>query len=354
MAEENDQEKTEQATSKRRQDAREKGQVAKSRELASVAVLGACLAYFYFDASTLAGRLMTLMKTSFRKSGQTTINVDTIQPLLTDLLFQTFSMLAPFLLVTIIAGLMINILQVGILFSSEAITPKYSKIDPIKGFQRLFSLRSLVELVKNILKMAIVGAVAYLTISGESHKLLPLVDLGVPDILGYLGKVSFKILLSTCWVLVILAIFDYAYQKWEHEKSLKMSLKEIKEENRQSEGDPLVKGRIKKLQREMARKRMMAAVPKADVVITNPTHFAVAIRYEPETMSAPCVIAKGADFLAEKIKEIARNSGVPIVENKLVAQVLYKVTPVEQAVPENLYKAIAEILAHIYSLKQKR
>jgi flagellar biosynthetic protein FlhB len=353
MAEETDQEKTEQATSKRRQDAREKGQVAKSRELASVAVLGACLVYFYFGASDIATRLMELMSTSFRKAGQMTISIDTIQPLLTDLLFKTFTLLAPFLLVTMIAGLMINILQVGILFSSEAITPKYSKIDPIKGLQRLFSLRSLVELVKNILKMAIVGFVAYLTIKSESHKLLPLVDLGVRDILGYMGDVSFKILYSTCWVLGILAILDYGYQKWEHEKSLKMSHKEIKEENRQTEGDPLIKGRIKRLQREMAKKRMMAAVPKADVVITNPTHLAVAIRYEPETMNAPCVIAKGADFLAEKIKEIARNSGVPVVENKLVAQVLYKMTPVEQAVPENLYKAIAEILAHIYSLKQK-
>ena len=353
MAEETDQEKTEQATSKRRQDAREKGQVAKSRELASVAVLGACLVYFYFGASAIATRLMELMRTSFRKSGQMTISIDTIQPLLTDLLFQTFSLLAPFLLVAIIAGLMINILQVGILFSSEAITPKFSKIDPFKGLQRLFSLRSLVELVKSILKMAIIGFVAYLTISGESHKLLPLVDLGVRDILGYMGEVSFKILYSTCWVLVILAVLDYGYQKWEHEKSLKMSIKEIKEENKQTEGDPLIKGRIKRLQREMARKRMMAAVPKADVVITNPTHLAVAIRYEPETMNAPCVIAKGADFLAEKIKEIARNSGVPVVENRLVAQVLYKMTAVEQAVPENLYKAIAEILAHIYSLKQK-
>lgn len=353
MAEETDQEKTEQATAKRRQDAREKGQVAKSRELASVAVLGACLVYFYFGASVMATRLMELMRTSFRKSGQMTVSIDNIQPLLTDLGFQTFALLAPFLLVAILAGLTINILQVGFLFSSEAITPKFSKIDPIKGLQRLFSLRSLVELVKNILKMAIIGYVAYLTISGESHKLLPLADLGVSDIFGYMGEVSFKILYSTCWVLAILAVLDYGYQKWEHEKSLKMSIREIKEENRQTEGDPLIKGRIKRLQREMARKRMMAAVPEADVVITNPTHLAVAIRYEPETMNAPCVVAKGADFLAEKIKNIARESGVPVVENKLVAQVLYKMTAVEGAVPENLYKAVAEILAHIYSLKQK-
>jgi len=353
MAEEKDQEKTEQATSKRRQDAREKGQVAKSRELASVVVLGACLVYFYFGASAMANRLMELMRISFRKSGQMAITIDNVQPLLTDLAFQTFVLLAPFLLVTMTAGLMINIMQVGILFSSEAITPKLSKIDPLKGLQRLFSLRSLVELIKNILKIAIVGFVAYLTIRSESDNFLPLVNLGVTDILGYIGEVSFKILYNTCWILFILAILDYGYQKWEHERSLKMSVKEIKEENKQTEGDPLIKGRIKRLQREMARKRMMAAVPKADVVITNPTHLAIAIRYAPEAMNAPCVIAKGADFLAEKIKEIARNSGVPIIENKLVAQVLYKMTAVEQAIPENLYKAIAEILAHVYSLKRK-
>jgi flagellar biosynthesis protein FlhB len=353
MAEDQDQEKNEQATSKRRRDAREKGQVAKSRELASVAVLGGCLVYFYFCASSLATRLMELMRTSFRESGQTTLTIENIQPLLMDLAFRTFSLLAPFLLVTLIAGLMGNILQVGLLFSSEAITPKFSKIDPFKGLQRLFSLRSLVELIKNILKMAIVGFVAYLTIKGESHQLFSLVHLGVTNILGYIGEVSFKILYSACWILLILAVLDYGYQKWEHERNLKMSIKEIREENKQTEGDPLIKWRIKKLQREMARKRMMAAVPKADVVITNPTHLAVAICYEPETMTAPRVVAKGADFLAEKIKEIARESGVPVIENRLVAQVLYKMTAVEQAIPENLYKAIAEILAYVYSFKRK-
>jgi flagellar biosynthetic protein FlhB len=353
MAEETDQEKNEQATPKRREEAREKGQVAKSRELASVAVLGACLVYFYFGASTIGIRLMALMRNSLSQSGQMAVSIENIQPLLTDLLFKSFALLAPFLLVAMIAGLMINILQVGFHVSSKAIAPKFSKIDPMKGLKRLFSMRSLFELVKNILKMAIIGFVAYLTIKGESSKLFLLVDLGVMDILGYMGEVSFKILYSTCWILIVLAVLDYAYQRWEHEKSLKMSLKEVKEENKQTEGDPLIKGRIRRLQREMAKKRMMAAVPKADVVITNPTHFAVAIRYEPDTMNAPCVIAKGADFLAQKIKEIARDSGVPVIENKLVAQVLYKVTAVDRAVPENLYKAIAEILAHVYSLKQK-
>jgi len=256
--------------------------------------------------------------------------------------------------VALLAGFIANIAQVGFLFSSEAIMPKFSKIDPMKGLQRLFSTRSLVELVKSVAKILIVGFIAYLTMRSESDKILPLVQYSVPDILAYIGRVSFKILYTTSIVLLALAVFDYVYQKWETDKSLKMTKQEIKEENKQTEGDPLVKGRIRRLQREIARKRMMAQVPKADVVITNPTHFAVAIRYVPEKMKAPVVIAKGADFLAEKIKEIAKTHNVPIVENKAVAQVLYRMVQIDQVVPETLYKAIAEILVYVYSLKQKR
>jgi flagellar biosynthetic protein FlhB len=328
--------------------------VAKSRELASVAVLGSCLLFFHYGAASMASRLMDIMRASFRNAGQMTISIDTVQPLLLDLVYKTSLLLAPFLLLVLIAGLAANLLQVGFLFSVEAIMPKFSKIDPLQGFQRLFSLRSLVELLKVLLKMTIVGVVAYLTIKGEFKMIPPLIELSVIDILGFIGKVSFKILSATCLVLVLLAILDYIYQRWEHERSLKMSKQEIKEESKQTEGDPLIKGRIKRLQREIARKRMMAAVPKADVVITNPTHLAVAIRYQPEAMNAPCVVAKGAGLIAEKIREIARHSGIPIVENKPVAQVLYKMVAVEQAIPINLYKAIAEILAYVYSLKQKR
>ena len=355
MADENkDQEKTEEATPKRREETREKGQVAKSRDLTSVAVLGACLVYFYFGGLAMANQLMGLMKTYFLKAGQTTISVDNIQYIMMDFAYKTFLLLIPFLLVALLSGFIINVLQIGLTFSAEAVAPKFSKIDPLKGFQRLFSLQSFVELVKNIFKIAIVGIVAYLTIRGESGTIIPLMDFNARDILIYIGRVSFKILYTTCWVLVVLGVLDYVYQKWEHEKSIKMSKQEIKEENKQMEGDPLIKGRIKRLQREMARKRMMAAVPKADVVITNPTHLAIAIRYEPGTMNAPRVVAKGADFLAEKIKEIARNNNVPMIENKPVAQVLYKMVAVEQSIPENLYRAVAEILANVYSIKQKK
>jgi flagellar biosynthetic protein FlhB len=299
-------------------------------------------------------QMMDLMKTYFRKSGRLSLDIDTVEPFLIDVAFQIFLILIPFLLVALIAGFVANILQVGFIFSSEAIAPKFSKIDPIKGIQRLFSLQSAMELIKNILKMIIVGAVAFLTIKSESDMILPLMNFNVRDIFICMCKVSFKILYTTCWVLIVLAVLDFAYQKWEHAKKLKMSKQEVKEEYKQTEGDPLVKGRIKRIQREMARKRMMAAVPKADVVITNPTHLAVALRYDPETMNAPVVIAKGADFIAGKIREIAVKSDVPLVENKVVAQVLYRMVAIEQAIPENLYKAVAEILAYVYSLKQKR
>jgi flagellar biosynthesis protein FlhB len=355
MAEENkDQEKTEQATPKRKQDAREKGQVAKSRELASVAILGACLIYFYFGASHMFAKMSQLMRTYLIQSGQLSVSLDNIHSIILDFIYQAFIILFPFLLVAVLAGFIANILQVGFLFSSEAIMPKFSKIDPIKGFQRLFSAQSLVELVKSVAKILIVGFVAYLTMKSESDKILPLMQYSVPDILAYISRVSFKILYTTSLILLVIAILDYVYQKWEMERSLKMTKQEIKEENKESEGDPLVKGRIRRLQRDIARKRMMAQVPKADVVITNPTHFAVAISYVPEKMNAPVVIAKGADFLAEKIKEIAKIHNVPIVENKAVAQVLYRIVDIEQAVPETLYKAIAEILVYVYSLKQKR
>jgi flagellar biosynthetic protein FlhB len=206
-------------------------------------------------------------------------------------------------------------------------------------------------LVKSVLKIAIITLVAWLTVRGEIASTLPLMDQEVGDILIYISRVSFKILSMTCWVLVALAVLDYAYQRWEHERNLKMTKQEVRDENKQTEGDPLIKGRIRRLQREAARKRMMAAVPKADVVITNPQHLAVALQYAPEKMAAPVVVAKGADFLAAKIREIAADHHVPVIENKPLAQLLYRMVQVDHAIPEAMYKAVAEILALVYSLR---
>ncbi|MBN1613646.1 MAG: flagellar biosynthesis protein FlhB [Deltaproteobacteria bacterium] len=344
----NDQEKTEQATPKRREDARRKGKVAKSREVASVAILSAGLVYFYFSAGTMLQKMTTMMRHVFSISASTVISVDNVQSLTLEMSYQLLLILLPLLLIVTVAGLAANMLQVGVMFSSEAITPKWSKVDPIKGFQRLFSLQSIVELVKNILKMLVVGFIAYLTISREVQNFFPLMDQDVWGILSYIGRISFKIVLSICWVLIILAIADYLYQRWEHERSLKMTKQEVKEEYKHTEGDPLVKSRIRRLQREIARKRMMAAVPKADVVITNPTHIAVALRYDHESMVAPTVIAKGSGYIAEKIKEVAAQNHVPVVENKPLAQVLNKMVDINGVIPENLYRAVAEVLAYVY------
>jgi flagellar biosynthetic protein FlhB len=349
-----DQERTEQATPKRREESREKGQVAKSREVSSAAILAACLIYFHFNASGMMNQIQEVIRWIFMESAQQDFNVQTMHRLITGLAFKTMILMIPLFLTVLAIGVLSNVIQVGILFSAEPILPKLSKIDPIQGFQRLFSLKSLVELFKNILKMSVVGIVAYQTVKKEIIVLPTLMDQSVSGILIYIGRTSYRIMGLACIVLIMLAILDYAYQRWEHEKSLRMSKKDIRDEYKHTEGDPVIKGRIKRQQREMARKRMMANVPRADVVITNPTHLAVALRYDSEKMIAPVVIAKGAGFIAEKIKEISKVHSIPVIENKPLAQVLYKIVDVDQVVPENLYKAVAEILAYVYGLKPEK
>ena len=348
-----DQERTEEATPKRREEAREQGQVAKSRDLASVAILSACLLYFYFGAGSFIHQLMDLMKTSFAGLDSSVVTTNNIQSLLFSAFYKTLSLIAPFMLTVCIAALLANILQVGFKISLKAIEPNWSKVDPLKGFARLFSLQSLIEFVKSILKLGIVGFVAYLTVKNELTDILPLANSSIWEILVYIAGTSFRILMTTCWVLILLALMDYLYQRWEYERSLKMSRQDIKDENKQTEGDPVAKARIRRLQREMAGKRMMENVPKADVIITNPTHLAVALQYEQEQMIAPTVVAKGAGFAAERIKDIAKESRVPIVENKPLAQVLYKMVEVNGTIPDSLYKAVAETLAYVYSLRRK-
>lgn len=352
MAEGNqDQEKTEQPTPKRREEAKKKGQVAKSQEVASVTILFACLIFFYFNSTGMFEQVLDMMRWMFRESGSITINSANIQALMVGFIYRMFILLFPLFMVVVAAGMIANYLQVGFMFSTESIQPKLSKIDPIKGFQKFFSLKTLVELVKNIFKISVVGFIAYLVIKGEIKGLFPLMEQSVWGILTFIGGVAFKMVFVTCMALIVMAILDYVYQKWEFEKDLKMSKQEVKDEFKQTEGDPLVKARIKRLQREAARHRMMTNVPTADVVITNPTHIAVALKYDQEEMFAPKVVAKGRGFIAERIKEIARENGVTIVENKPVAQVLYKIVEVDEMIPENLYRAVAEILAYVYGLK---
>ncbi len=347
-----DQERTEEATSRRREDARGKGQVARSTEIVSVGILVACLIYFYFGASGLLKNIMELMTFGFRTAGQYNLTPDSLNYLFADYVFKGFIILFPIMLTVVVAAVLGNMLQVGVMFSTESVTPTFSKIDPVKGFERLFSLRAIVDLIKNICKICIISLVVYITIKGELDNMIPLMDQSVWGMMTYFGRICFKIILATTIIFVILAILDYIYQRWEYEKSLRMTKQEIKDEYKNTEGDPLIKSRIRRLQREAAQKRMMAAVPKADVIITNPTHLAVAVQYDPENMMAPKVVAKGANIIAEKIREIARENDIPIVEDKPLAQVLYKMVDVDQTIPEDLYRAVAEVLAFVYDQKK--
>jgi flagellar biosynthetic protein FlhB len=252
-----------------------------------------------------------------------------------------------------IAAFIANYVQVGFQLSGKAITPKLSKFNIVKGVGRLFSLRSLVELAKTVLKLTIIGTVAYFAVKGEVADILKLYNEDVPYIFLFILKGFLKIFIWVLIVMIVVAVADYFYQKWQHEKDLKMTKQEVKEEHKETEGDPQVKSRIRSLQQQAARKRMMSSVPDADVVVTNPTHLAVAIQYDPLKMNAPKVVAKGAGLVAKRIREIAKEHHIPVVENKELARNLYKTIDIGETIGTEFFKGVAELLAYVYKLKGK-
>ena len=354
MPEGADQEKTEPATPKRLQEMREKGQVAKSREVPSVAILIASLLIFYFLGSTMIRDFMDLMKWSFTHSITIQLEEANLHWLVIEFFRRGLKIVAPLFVVLVVVGLASNYVQVGFLFSSQAIAPKFSKLNPLKGLARMFSKQALVEFVKSILKVGVVGTVTYLTVRGELEEIVPLMDKELWSVLSYIGTVCFKILLRTSWVLIVLAVLDFVFQRWDFLQEAKMTKQEVKDEFKQREGDPLIKSRVRQAQRAMAKRRMMEAVPKADVIITNPVHLAVAMEYNTQGMSAPQLTAKGSRLVAERIKEIARQNHIPIVENKPLAQALFKSVEIGQEIPTVFYKAVAEVLTYVYQLQNKR
>jgi flagellar biosynthesis protein FlhB len=355
MAESNFGERTEQATGKRRAEARRKGQVAKSREIPAATVMLAGLSVLFVLSSYIFRQLAGVMTDLLRKPPAVlSLTPAQIRDLSGEILWSVFLILGPVLLVIMAAAVLSNYVQVGPLFSLESIRPQFGRLNPVKGFSRLVSRHSAVELVKSIGKLFVIGYVAYSTIRGEVPQILALTDQSAGGIFSYIAWISFKIALKTFLVITVLAGLDYAFQRWDYEKSLRMTKREVQDEFKQTEGDPLIKSRIRSIQREMARRRMMAEVPKADVIITNPTHLAVALAYNSREMSAPTVIAKGAGVIAEKIKELGRQHRIPVVENKPLAQVLYKTVELGQVIPTTLYQMVADILAFVYRMKQKK
>lgn len=350
MSEGNDQEKTEPASPKKRQEARKKGQVIQSREIPSVLVLVGALSVFYFWGGWMFSQVTDIMRMVLVQMGQSAMGPETTRLLLWHLFLKIITLLAPLFLVVALAGVCGNIGQFGFLMTGETLIPNLTKLNPLSGLQKLFSLRAGVELIKSILKVLVVGGVAYAMLVKELDHIPALVQLDTFSTLQFMGRVSLKIGFYTCLVLIVLAGVDYLFQRWQTERDMRMTKQEVKDEHKQREGDPMIRSRIRSAQREIAMRRMMTAVPDATVVITNPTHLAVALKFE-RSMPAPMVVAKGAGKIAERIKAVAQENEVPVIEQKPLARALYKNVEIDQYIPADLYHAVAEILAYVYRLK---
>jgi flagellar biosynthetic protein FlhB len=347
----NDQEKTEQATPKREREAREEGQAINSKEVSSAIVLLGAIVAFYATGSWMVHRMAGAMQRYISGMGEISLRDDSLQTLIINVMAEFALIVSPVMLATLILGIAASVFQVGFTISTKSLSPKLSKLNPIQGIGKLFSLRSFADVIKAIGKILVLGSIAYSLIKGEVQTLPLLIQMDVQEIWAFIGMISLRICLYTFLAMAAIAGMDYLFQWWQHQKDLRMTKEEIKEESRQTEGDPKVKSRIRSIQLEMSRRRMMDGVPDATVVITNPTHLAIALKYDSKNMQAPKVVAKGAGFIAERIKEIARSNRIPIVENKPLARAMFKSVVVGADIPFEMYRTVAEILAYVYRLK---
>ena len=347
-----DGEKTEEPTAKKRNDARNKGQVARSQELnaAFVLLIGffalrVLWEYIFDEIFAYTTYIYTHL--------QQTVDVETVRQIFLGIVLLFAKTALPVMCAILLIGLVINFYQVGLIFTTEPLGFKLDKLNPINGFGRIFSKRSLVELVKSLFKIAIIGFFLYDYLKDEIPLMPNFIYLDLPTSVEKIADIMFAMAFKVIAVIIILGVLDYVYQVWQTTQDLKMTKQEVKDEMKQSEGDPQIKGKIKQKQREMAMARMMQEVPQADVIITNPTHFAVALKYK-KGMAAPIVVAKGQDLVARRIKIIAAENGVVIVENKPLARALYAAVEIGGAVPPELYQSVAEVLAYVYRLKPRK
>jgi flagellar biosynthetic protein FlhB len=341
-------EKTEEPTAKQFEKAREEGNVAKSRELTSGIFLTLCIIFLYFYLPYTIKQFGDLIKELFQFE-RFTINMESAKYLFYHSLMFMAKIMLPIFIFAFVITFIVEAAQVGFHFSSKAIDPKWDKINFFMALPKyLQAKRKLVELLKSLFKITVLGFVAVIVIKQDLSVIIKLTDAEFMDSSVYLGKLLFELVFKMSLAVVILGIMDFAYQKWQHRQDLRMTKQHVKEEYKQMEGDPLIRQRIRNAQQELARKRMMSDVPKADVVVTNPTHYAVALKYEPGKAKAPYVVAKGQRLMALRIKEIARQNNVYIHEDPPLAQTLYKTLDIGDEIPENLYRAVVEILAVIY------
>ena len=346
-----DQDKTHQATPHKKQKSRQEGNVPKSQDLCSAAILIAGLGALKLLEPIMADQISW----AFRVIYSDLLNVDITPEIISNYfrlgVFFMLKLLTPFLLVIALAGLMINFFQHGLLFTTKPLKPKLERLDPIKNMKSKFGIRGIVELAKGIFKVAIVGIVAYFSIKAEILNFAIMIDQGVSAISATILLSGFKLGMRLAIAILILGLLDWKFQQWKHNKDMMMSHQDVKDEHKMMEGDPRLKARIRKNQFKMSYNRMIKNIPEADVIIANPIHIAVAIKYDPETMSAPMVVAKGKRKLAEKIKSIAYEHDIPVIEDPPLARSLYSSVEIGWEIPYELFQAVAEVLALIYRIK---
>lgn len=348
-------EKTEKPTPKKREKAAKRGQLAKSTEINSVVVLFVTFMAIKLYTPYMIGVWTALTDALYQTFARQDLAFDyyTLQAMFMLVLVSTTKILFPIMGGALVGGVAASYFQVGLRFDAEAIAIKFENINPIAGLKRIFSAQSLAELVKSIIKLILVGYIVYSEYTKEIMNFTRLSDMSLQASSAFIGNLTLNVVFKVVVWMIVLAIADYIFQKQMLEKQLKMSKEDVKEEHKQSEGDPQLKAKIKQKQRQMSVARMMQVLPKADVVITNPTHFAVALQYDSSSMFAPLIIAKGQDFMALRIKEAAREHNIVIVENKPLAQSLFQSTEIGDTVPAELFQAVAEVLAFVYKLKGK-
>lgn len=346
-------EKTEKATPKKREDERKKGKVSKSQDVNTAILLLLSFVTLAIFGSSMKEGMTSVYRHSFTEYIHWELTPETVMLVFTEVVIEVAKVLAPVMLVAVIAGVASNLMQFGFLFTTEPLKFDLKKIDPIQGAKRIFSIRALVELLKSLLKIVFIGVITFAFIWVHKDEMMMLSQKNVDSALGFFGQVTITMGIAATIALLFLAVLDFAYQKFDFEKNLRMSKQDIKDEHKNVEGDPLIKSKLKEKQRQMAMQRMMSDVPTADVIITNPTHYSIAIKYDEDKASAPYVVAKGVDQVALKIREVAKAHDIMTVENRQLARGLYEVIEIGGLIPEQFYQAVAEVLAYVYRLEKK-
>lgn len=352
-------EKTEPATAKKLQDARKEGQVAKSREIANGLGLLSLFLVLKFWVGNMGIQFIEVFTDIYDRIPEVitfwngNMPQNDLRLVFREMMLQIIRIMGPILLVALIVAFLSDVVQVKWQPTAKPLKPKFNKLNPISGFKKIISVNSIVELIKSIAKIGLIVIICYTYLMDKWPKLFLLYDMPLTQVLQLAGEMVTDLGIRISLVYMIIALGDFAYQKFKFSKDMRMTKQEIKEEYKQQEGDPQIKGKIRQKMREVSQRRMMQSLPQADVVITNPTHLAVAIKYEPEVSEAPVVIAKGEDYLAARIREVAKENKIEIVENKPLARMLYANVDVGQAIPPELYQAVAEVLAFVYHLQGK-